>query len=75
MRRVIFLISYGLDKICRKVSIAFLSLMLLLVLFLVLGPAPPSARAGQLALLGDLHFCRQRAPDQPRSVGRGRRPV
>lgn len=36
MRRVIFLISYGLDKICRKVSIAFLSLMLLLVLFQVL---------------------------------------
>jgi TRAP-type C4-dicarboxylate transport system permease small subunit len=36
MRRAIFRISYGLDKICRKVSIAFLSLMLLLVLFQVL---------------------------------------
>ena len=36
MRRVIFQISYGLDRICRKVSIAFLSLMLLLVLFQVL---------------------------------------
>jgi TRAP-type C4-dicarboxylate transport system permease small subunit len=36
MRRVIFLISYGLDKMCRGASIGFLSLMLLLVLFQVL---------------------------------------
>jgi TRAP-type C4-dicarboxylate transport system permease small subunit len=36
MRRVISLISYGLDKICRTASIGFLSLMLLLVLFQVL---------------------------------------
>ena len=36
MRRVISLISYRLDKICRTASIGFLSLMLLLVLFQVL---------------------------------------
>ena len=36
MRRVISLISYGLDRICRTASIGFLSLMLLLVLFQVL---------------------------------------
>jgi TRAP-type C4-dicarboxylate transport system permease small subunit len=36
MRRVIFLISYGLDKMCRGASIGFLGLMLLLVLFQVL---------------------------------------
>ena len=36
MRRVISLVSYGIDKICRTASIGFLSLMLLLVLFQVL---------------------------------------
>ena len=36
MCRIIFLISYGLDKICRASSIGFLGLMLLLVLFQVL---------------------------------------
>jgi TRAP-type transport system small permease protein len=36
VRKVISLISYGLDKICRTASIGFLSLMLLLVLFQVL---------------------------------------
>jgi TRAP-type C4-dicarboxylate transport system permease small subunit len=36
MCRVIFLISYGLDKICRASSIGFLGLMVLLVLFQVL---------------------------------------
>jgi len=36
MGRVISLISYRLDKVCRTVSIGFLSLMLLLVLFQVL---------------------------------------
>jgi TRAP-type C4-dicarboxylate transport system permease small subunit len=36
MRRVIHLISYGLDKFCRTASVGFLSLMLLLVLFQVL---------------------------------------
>ena len=36
MGRVISLISYGLDRICRTASIGFLSLMLLLVLFQVL---------------------------------------
>ena len=36
MGRVISLISYRLDKVCRTASIGFLSLMLLLVLFQVL---------------------------------------
>ena len=36
MLRVISLISYGLDKICRTASVGFLSMMLLLVLFQVL---------------------------------------
>jgi TRAP-type C4-dicarboxylate transport system permease small subunit len=36
MRRIIFLVSYGIDKICRTASIGFFSLMLLLVLFQVL---------------------------------------
>ena len=36
MRRIIVLISNGLDKTCRTASIGFLSLMLLLVLFQVL---------------------------------------
>ncbi len=36
MRRVIALISYGLDKFCRVAAVGFLSLMLLLVLFQVL---------------------------------------
>ena len=36
MRRVIYRISYRIDKICRAASIGFLSLMLLLVLFQVL---------------------------------------
>ena len=36
MRRVIASISHGIDKICRSAAVAFLSLMLLLVLFQVL---------------------------------------
>jgi len=36
MRRVIALISYGLDKFCRVAAVGFLSMMLLLVLFQVL---------------------------------------
>ena len=36
MRRVIYLISCGLDSVCRTASIGFLSLMLLLVLFQVM---------------------------------------
>ncbi len=36
MRRVVYLISHRLDKICRMASIGFLSLMLLFVLFQVL---------------------------------------
>ena len=36
MRRVIHLISYGLDKFCRTAAVGFLSLMLALVLFQVL---------------------------------------
>jgi TRAP-type C4-dicarboxylate transport system permease small subunit len=36
MRRVIALISYGLDKFCRVAAVGFLGLMLLLVLFQVL---------------------------------------
>ena len=36
MRRVIYLVSYGLDKFCRTAAVGFLSMMLLLVLFQVL---------------------------------------
>jgi len=35
MRRVIALVSYGLDRFCRATAVGFLSLMLLLVLFQV----------------------------------------